>query len=99
MLSAMGFLSRLFGRGSAAPKEYRPAQIVHEAFDGAVRVFEVPKGKEWRRDEDAREADGYTVMALKYILRHGQYPRCSPRSTQIKEGFCATRDNRPTGAR
>ena len=45
MLSAMGFLSRLFGRESAAPKEYRPAQIVHEAFDGAVRVFEVPKGK------------------------------------------------------
>ena len=53
---------------------YRPAQIVHEAFDGAVRVFEVPKGKEWHYDEDAREVDGYTVMALKYILPASPMP-------------------------
>jgi len=96
----MGFLSRLFGRGAAAPNEYRPSQIVHEAFGGAVRVFEVPKGKEWHWDEDARDGEGYTVMSLKYILPASPMPLgLLAKIYTIKEGFSLPDDPATTNWR
>ena len=100
MLTRMGFLARLFGRESAAPRAYRPAQIVHEAFDGAVRVYEVPKSKDWKYDEDAREAEGYTVMALKYILPASPMPLALlAKVYTIKEGFAPPDDPATTNWR
>jgi hypothetical protein len=64
----MGFFSRLLGGGKGEPKEYSPSIVAHVAFDGAIRVIEAPVSKAWQHDEDAREADGYTVMSLKYVL-------------------------------
>jgi hypothetical protein len=42
--------------------------VVHEAHGGAIRIFETPRGEGWGYQEDAREGDGYTMMALKYLL-------------------------------
>jgi hypothetical protein len=63
----MGFLSRLLGRGKP-PAKWEPPVVAHEAFDGAIRVIETPRGPGWERSEDGRRGDGFTVMVLKYIL-------------------------------
>jgi hypothetical protein len=59
----VGFFSRILGA--------RPPQlsvVVHEAFEGAIRIFETPRGNGWQYREDARQGDGFTVMVLKYWL-------------------------------
>lgn len=60
----MGLLSNLF-KGET-PK--RASIRFHEAFDGAIRVYEAPTGQEWSCEEDIREGDGFVVMVLKYLL-------------------------------
>jgi hypothetical protein len=62
----MGFLSRLFGRSSSVRQQ--PRIVAHSAFDGAIRVFEVPTSEGWQHAEDQRRGDDFTVMVLKYIL-------------------------------
>ncbi len=58
----MGLLSRLFG---ARPRRAKLSIVVHEAHGGAIRIFETPRGEGWSYQEDAREGDGYELMALK----------------------------------
>jgi hypothetical protein len=59
----MGFFSRLFGI-----RPPQPTVVVHEAFEGAIRIFETPRGEGWEYREDARQGDGFSVMVLKYWL-------------------------------
>ena len=60
----MGWFSKLFGGESGAPAT--PKIVVHEAFDGAIRVFEVPTADGWQYREDSRDGDGFSVMTLRY---------------------------------
>ena len=62
----MGFLSRLFGGSSSARQP--PRIVAHSAFDGAIRVFEVPTSAGWQSAEDERRGNDFTVVVLKYIL-------------------------------
>ena len=63
----MGFLSRLLGR-TEPPGAWKPSVVAHQAFDGAIRVVETPRGPGWEHAEDSRQGDGFSVMVLKYIL-------------------------------
>lgn len=60
----MGLFSKLFKK--AEPKQHKV--LVHEAFGGAIRVFESPTDEAWQVYEDSREGDGFVVMVLKYVL-------------------------------
>jgi hypothetical protein len=63
----MGFLSRLLGGGKPPPR-WEPSVAAHEAFDGAIRVIEAPRGPGWERAQESRQGDGFTALVLKYIL-------------------------------
>jgi hypothetical protein len=62
----MGFWSKLLG--TEARKPHQLDVLVHEAFGGAIRVFEVPTAQGWQYVEDQRRGDDFTVMVLRYGL-------------------------------
>ncbi len=58
----------LFSRLSKITGAKAPAVRVHEAFNGAIRVYETPLGSEWSADEAFEEGDGFLKYVLKYKL-------------------------------
>ena len=66
----MGLWSSLFG----GTKPEATKLGIHTISDGAIRVFEVPIGKDWQVQEDCRQGDDFTVRVLKYILLGAPMP-------------------------
>lgn len=69
----MEWFKKLFGQSKG---ESEPALkiVVHEAFDGAIRIFEAPVEPGWGYTEDERSGDGFTVMVVKYMLPAEPFP-------------------------
>ncbi|WP_338866092.1 hypothetical protein [Myxococcus stipitatus] len=64
----MGLFSRLFESLTSPKKSNPPRIVVHDAFDGAIRVIEAPTSDGWHSAEEERRGEDFSLKVLKYIL-------------------------------